>query len=215
MAAHIPFTDNYEDLSTDRGFQFRFFCERCGNGYMSSFQASVTGMAGDALPVAGGLLGGFFGRAADSMYDVQRAVGGPAHDAALRKAVDELRPRFHQCQRCGQWVCGDVCWNLDRKQCVSCSPKMDQEIAAIESEATISQLREKAMSQLDLAGGVELRSAVGPTACPCCGARVAVGTKFCGECGANVKAKSTCAVCGAEANPGAKFCGECGGKLGG
>lgn len=213
MPAHIPFTDNYNDLSTDRGFQFRFNCERCGNGYLSTFQHNVTGMAGDALRAAGSLLGGFFGRAADSAYDIQRAVGGPAHDAALRKAVEEMRPLFHQCQRCGQWVCQDVCWNTQRNQCVNCSPKMDQEIAAIESEATIYQIRDKAMNQADMAGGVELKSAAGPTQCPSCRASVAVGQKFCGECGTNVLAKPKCPSCGAETKPGQKFCGECGGKI--
>ncbi|MCX6638013.1 MAG: zinc ribbon domain-containing protein, partial [Acidobacteria bacterium] len=38
----IRFTQNHEDLSTDRGYQFKFFCDRCGNGYLSSFQTSVT-----------------------------------------------------------------------------------------------------------------------------------------------------------------------------
>jgi hypothetical protein len=213
MAVPIPFTDNYEDLSTDRGFQFRFNCERCGNGYMSSFQPNVTGMAGDVLRAAGGLLGGIFGRAADSAYDVQQAIGGPAHDAALRKAVDELRPRFHQCGRCGQWVCGDICWNTGRNQCVNCSPKMEHEIAAIESEATIQQLRDKAMSGTDMTGGVELKSAAGPTKCPGCGAKVAVGVKFCGECGTNVLAKPKCPTCSAEVAPGVKFCGECGSNV--
>ena len=28
--AVIEFTDNFEDLSTDQGFQFKFHCERCG-----------------------------------------------------------------------------------------------------------------------------------------------------------------------------------------
>jgi hypothetical protein len=27
----IEFTDNFEDLSTDQGFQFKFRCERCGD----------------------------------------------------------------------------------------------------------------------------------------------------------------------------------------
>lgn len=214
MAEHIPFTDNYQDLSTDRGFQFRFYCERCGNGYMSSFQQNVTGLAGDALRAAGSFLGGVFGRAADSMYDVQRAVGGPAHDGALRKAVEEIRPLFHQCGRCGQWVCGQVCWNESRNQCAQCSPKIDQEIAAIESEGTIAQLRDKAYSGQDMTGGVQLRSAAAPATCPTCSATVPPGQKFCGECGANVLAKPVCPSCGAESKPGQKFCGECGGKLG-
>ena len=31
--ARIEFTDNYQDLSTAIGFQFKFLCESCGNGY--------------------------------------------------------------------------------------------------------------------------------------------------------------------------------------
>jgi hypothetical protein len=214
MAEHIPFTDNYQDLSTDRGFQFKFYCERCGNGYMSTFQPNVTGMAGDALRVAGNFLGGFLGKAADSMYDVQRAVGGPAHDAAVRKAVEELRPQFQQCPRCGTWVCHDVCWNDARGQCVLCQPKMDQEISAIESDATIAQLRDKAYSQTDMTGGIEMHSAAASVKCPSCSAEVAAGQKFCGECGTNVLAKPKCASCGTEGKTGQKFCSECGGKLG-
>jgi hypothetical protein len=37
----VEFTDNYEDLSTDKGYQFKFYCEHCGNGYMSSFKPSM------------------------------------------------------------------------------------------------------------------------------------------------------------------------------
>lgn len=214
MPTPIPFTDNYHDLSTDRGFQFKFHCERCGNGYMSSFQNNAAGLAGDALRVAGGLLGGFFSRAADTTYDIQRAIGGPAHDSALKRAVEELRPQFHQCGRCGQWVCGDVCWNTERNQCVNCSPRMDQEIAAIESEATVYQLRDKAMNGVDMTAGVELKSAVGPTQCSC-GTKLAVGAKFCPECGANLRAKPQCPQCGVETTPGTKFCSECGTRMGG
>ena len=36
----IQFVENYQDLSTDRGYQFRFHCDRCGNGYLSTFEGS-------------------------------------------------------------------------------------------------------------------------------------------------------------------------------
>ena len=32
MTTPIEFTGNYQDLSTESGFQFKFFCERCQNG---------------------------------------------------------------------------------------------------------------------------------------------------------------------------------------
>lgn len=212
MATHVPFTDNYEDLSTERGFQFKFNCERCGNGHMSSFQANTVGMAGDALRAASGLLGGIFGRAADTTQDIQRMIGGPVHDKALRSAVEEISPLFAQCKRCGNWVCREVCWNESRGQCVNCAPHMDEEIKAIESEATIQSIREKAMNA-DLGAKVNVQSAAAPTKCPSCGAEVEVGQKFCGECGTNVFAKPKCKSCGAENERGMKFCGECGTRL--
>ena len=30
----IQFVNNYDDLSTDKGYQFKFYCVKCGNGYM-------------------------------------------------------------------------------------------------------------------------------------------------------------------------------------
>ncbi|HEX8834909.1 MAG TPA: zinc ribbon domain-containing protein [Abditibacteriaceae bacterium] len=212
MAVPVPFTDNYSDLSTERGFQFRFCCERCGNGYLSAYQHSVTGLAGGALQAASGLLGGVFGRAASSAYDIQNLIGGPQHDAAMRKAVEEIKPLFHQCKRCGQWVCGEICWNDLRGQCCECSPKIDQEIAAIESQATLHQLREKAMQDTDFTGGAKMQSAAAARNCPSCDAEVAPGQKFCGECGTSM-VKPQCPSCNADVAPGKKFCGECGTKI--
>ena len=49
--------------------------------------------------------------------------------------------------------------------------------------------------------------------CTKCGAALASGAKFCGECGTPVPvaaAPAFCTKCGAALAPGAKFCGECG-----
>lgn len=90
----IPFTDNYTDLSSNRGFQFKFHCKKCGNGYMSTFQANTFGTAAAAAQAMSGLLGGIFGRAAQSADSLQRMVAGPQHDAALKNAVREISPIF-------------------------------------------------------------------------------------------------------------------------
>ena len=57
MAA-IQFTRNHNDHSTDKGFQFEFICDRCGNGFMSEFKSSVAGLASSALRTAGDIFGG-------------------------------------------------------------------------------------------------------------------------------------------------------------
>ncbi len=137
----IPFTGNYEDLSTDRGFQFKFYCEKCRNGYMSSFQTSAVGVLGSAARAAGSLFGGFFGNVADSSYEVQRAVGGSAHDSALKDAVAEISPIFKQCTRCGQWVCKPICWNEKAGLCETCAPDLDEEMAAAQAEAAREQIQ--------------------------------------------------------------------------
>ncbi len=209
--AHIDFTGNYEDLSTDRGYQFKFFCEKCGNGYMSSFQSSKIGMAASAAQVAGSLFGGLFGKAADSAYEIQRAIGGPAHDAALREAVAEIRPKFRQCTRCGQYVCEPICFNNKAGLCEGCAPDLDEELAAAQAEAAREQVFEKAR-EVNWTKDRDLGKVTGAL-CKGCGAKL-TGGKFCGECGTPTQAKSQCRSCGTEAEGAPKFCPECGERLG-
>lgn len=210
--AMIEFTQNYEDLSTDQGFQFKFYCDRCGNGYMSSFQSNPLGMAGGLLRAAGGLFGGILGGAGNSAYEIQRAVGGPQHDAALKAAVDEIKPHFHQCKRCGTWVCGEVCWNADRSLCKQCAPILQEELAAAQAAVARDQVYTRAQ-EVDQTHGVDVRATASATpTCAACGA-VAGGGKFCAECGAPL-GKPACAKCHAELGPNAKFCPECGTRTG-
>lgn len=205
----IRFTGNYEDLSTDRGYQFKFYCEKCQNGYMSTFETSTMGVLGSAARVAGNLFGGIFGSVADSSYEVQRAVGGTAHDSALKKAVDEISPIFKQCSRCGNWVCEPICWNKKAGLCESCAPDLDEEMASAQAEAAREQIREKART-VDWTKQRDV-SQVSGAVCGACGAKTQ-GGKFCPECGAGVSPKRTCNQCGHEADGGPKFCPECGQK---
>src|SRR5258708_31664160 len=97
--ALIQFVQNYQDLSSDRGYQFKFHCDKCGNGYMSRFQPSLTGTAGGLLRAAGDMFGGVFSSAGNSAYEIQRATGGKAHDSALEKAIEEGKRYFKQRSR--------------------------------------------------------------------------------------------------------------------
>jgi len=209
---HVEFTDNYQDLSTENGFQFKFICQSCGNGNMSSWQANASGIAGEMLRGVGNIFGGVLGRAASGSYEIQKAVGGPAHDQALAKAVEEIRPLFVQCKRCGQWVCREICWNTERGLCKKCAPIMEREVAAMQAEIAVEQAHEKLQKQ-DLTAGIDL-TAEATVLCPACGAETQPG-KFCSACGAPLKPKSECSKCGSHVAAGAKFCPECGQQLGG
>jgi hypothetical protein len=208
----IEFTDNFEDLSTDHGFQFKFRCERCGDGFMSSFQTNTIGMAGSLLRGAGSMLGGIFGQAAAGAYEVQRAVGGPQHDAALRAAVDEVKPLFRKCRRCGNWLCEHTCWNRTAEMCKLCAPIAEEEESSIRAE----HVRTQAANDLFLEESRRMSEKGKQAAAKCadCGAST-LGKKFCPGCGKRLSgAAAFCGECGAKLSPGASFCGDCGAKQG-
>ncbi|HEY0005222.1 MAG TPA: zinc ribbon domain-containing protein [Pyrinomonadaceae bacterium] len=228
--ALIQFVNNYEDLSTDRGFQFKFHCDKCGNGYMSRFQASTLGTAGSLLRAAGDLFGGWASSAGNSAYEVQRAVGGSAHDKALQQAVEEGKQHFHQCSRCGRWVCPEVCWNAQAGQCEECAPDYQEELASSHAQAKANaareQLDEKArqtdyVSKIDMSAEAYVKAPAPPaqnapasaSACSNCGSETGKA-KFCPECGTPTKpARATCAGCGHQPENPTKFCPECGAKM--
>ena len=203
----IEFTGNYQDLSTDRGYQFKFFCEKCGNGYMSTFEANKLGAASAAANVAASLLGGIFGRAAQTTDQLQSMVAGSQHDSALNSAVREISPIFKQCTRCGNWVCEPICWNKKAGLCESCAPDLDEEIASAQAQAAREQVQTKARS-VDYLGQRDLAQ-VASAVCPQCGAKTQ-GGKFCPECGTSIATKRACQHCGAQADGSPKFCPECG-----
>jgi hypothetical protein len=159
--ATIPFSSNYQDLSSNRGFQFKFHCDKCGNGYMSTFKTSKFGMAASA-------------------EQLQSLVGGPLHDSALKDAVEEIRVLFKQCTRCGQWVCEPVCWNKKAQLCESCAPDLDEELAVAQAQAAKEQAVEK-VKTVDWLADRNVAQAASVT-CAKCGAKMQ-GGKFCPECG--------------------------------
>lgn len=214
--ALIKFVRNYKDLSTDRGFQFEFFCDRCGTGYQTSFQASATGLLNEALDAAGDILGGVFGTFASVGDRVHSVAWEQAHDGAFVKAVEEARPKFMQCPKCTRWVCKELCWNKSRGLCTECAPDVGVEMAAAQAEEVVEQARQQVREKTtykvsdDLLNSGDLRAA-----CPECGAVVPGKAKFCPECGADLgKGEKFCSECGSKIASGVRFCPECGAKQG-
>ena len=208
--ALIQFTNNHSDHSTDKGYQFEFFCDRCGNGFKSEFKASVTGLATSALRTAGSIFGGFLGQAGSSSYEIERAVRGPGHDRAFREAVEESKPNFRLCPKCSKWVCLTTCWNSKRGLCYDCAPSVETEMASAQAQIVVDQMKQK-LQQQDLTKDLDLtREAV--ALCPSCGARTQ-GAKFCPECGKPLRPQNECPRCGTKFEAASKFCPECGNKL--
>jgi hypothetical protein len=106
--------------------------------YSSSFQHSVTGFGGRLLRLGGDLVGGTVGERAQQVgWDAEwmrAGVRGSTRDKALAWAVEEMKPFFHQCHRCGQWVCEQVCWNGQRGLCTTCAQRLDLQIAGMRAQ---------------------------------------------------------------------------------
>jgi hypothetical protein len=212
------FTRNYRDHSNDTGFQFEFICDKCGNGFRSSFKANALGVGSKVLHGLGSLFGGGgnklwqAGNAADHMKDGLR---GGAWDTAFAEAIEEMRPKFHQCTRCGHWVCPEVCWNEARQLCEGCAPDLAEEAAAAQARVAADQMHDK-IRNADQVGDIDPTAAmVGQ--CQHCKARLAPGAKFCAACGKPATAAAAagaaakfCSNCGKKIAPGGKFCGDCG-----
>ena len=210
-SAPIPYTDNYTDHSTEAGYQFEFFCERCGNGYKSGFKASALGIGSKVARGLSGLLGGRFGNAGYAGDEIKDLTESQAKDKALREAVEECRPLFNQCHRCGQWVCKEICWNTEFNLCVTDAPKLEQEMGAMQSQARMSQVQEK-VQQVDWTKDINVEQKQ-VALCPNCGAEAEVSAKFCASCGGKLSMPVTCPKCGTESERGTKFCPECGNNL--
>jgi membrane protease subunit (stomatin/prohibitin family) len=205
--SEIQFSDNYNDLSTDNGFQFEFYCEHCRDAWRSPFDRYAAGTAESLLGAADGLFGGIFGQARNALSQVRGAGWSKARDTALRTAVEQAKDHFHRCPRCANHYC-DNCWNEDEGVCIVCVPRLDAELSAIRREAKIARAREEAYNQATVSRE-DLTDRV--VSCRDCGAPVG-RAKFCPECGTSVSLTRACGSCSAEIPTSAKFCPECGAK---
>lgn len=217
------FTRNHNDLSTDSGFQFEFFCDCCGNGYKSTFkQASTYRARGktEALGRGAGLLGGLFGGtlgdlsnavergmdAVGSNFNDQSPQWRREHEQAFDDAQEEVRSSFRKCPLCNSWVCDD-CWNEDEGLCITCAPRESAYVAQARNQAMRNNIDAAAETARVWHGRLETRT----TVCPNCGKPAGDG-KFCNNCGSPL-GLNKCPNCGANVALGLKFCGECGSPL--
>lgn len=206
MAGFTPFTNNYQDLSDQHGYQFEFRCDICGSGYRSEFERSALGTAGSLLSGASNLFGGLWG-ASSAANTVQNVTDRGARDEALKKASTELMPKFKQCPRDHLWV-DDRCWNEQAGLCVNDAPKLASEMEAERVAVELAQMREKMATQAVFGGDVSTRT----TTCTNCGKPVG-SEKFCSNCGTPV-GLAKCKSCGNDLAVGMKFCGNCGAPAG-
>ena len=217
------FTRNYEDNSTDAGFQFTFYCDICHDGYRSSFIESSTYKKGKGLrglaqgaSILGSLVGGAVrnigygmergGHVLSERFEGQSPMWQKEHEHAFERAQNEAQQHFHRCHSCQSWVC-DSCFNEDEGLCVECAPRQEIYVAKARAEAMKRNIDEKVETATVWKGELESKT----TICPSCGKPAGNG-KFCNNCGASM-ALRVCPKCGAKNAQVVKFCNNCGSPL--
>lgn len=218
------FTSNFQDKSTDAGFQFVFLCDICREGYKTEFIESstfkkrglfktVARLASSALYMFGGSSGH---RASYGLRRGADSISGGAvdkspkwhkeYEAAFERAQNEAKEHFHRCPKCSKWVC-ETDWNEQAGLCIKDAPRVNVEVAAAKAAKAVDDIQDKAAGTQVFTGEIESKQ----TMCPRCGKPAGEG-KFCNNCGADLS-MSKCATCGAENPAGTGFCGECGTSL--
>ena len=169
------FTRNHNDLSTEAGFQFEFFCDCCGNGFKSTFVSSTTYKKKKKSERFGSFASGlgslFGGKAAEAGWAMERgaSVTGSRfegespqwrkeYEEAFDAAQEEVRPNFKKCPSCNRWVCDD-CWNEDEGLCTECAPREASYVAKARNEAMRRNIDEAAETATVWQGKLETRSA--------------------------------------------------------
>ena len=218
------FTRNYNDLSTEAGFQFEFYCDCCGNGFKSTFKESTTYKSKKRTEGLGrgvGLLGSLFGGRLGSIGNVLESGAHTLSDRmeerspqwrkeqeqAFDEAQNEVKVHFIKCPACNKWVCKD-CWNEEEGLCTECAPRESSYVAKARNEAMRRNIDEKAQHATVWNGEIETRT----TLCPHCGKPAGQG-KFCNNCGQPL-GMIKCATCGTMLPLNTKFCSECGSPVG-
>jgi hypothetical protein len=227
------FTRNYEDNSTEAGFQFTFYCDICNDGYKSSFIESSTYKKGQGLRglsrgagVLGSLLGGSLSNVGYSLerggdilsdrFEDRSPEWQKEHENAFERAQNEAQRHFHRCHSCHQYVCRRFTWprcadamrrNIDEK--AQTATVWDDKL---ESKTTVCPACGKPAGTGKFCNNCGASMALNK--CPNCGQENAQGVKFCSNCGTPMTkpAAKFCTGCGATLQPGTKFCGECGAK---
>lgn len=217
----IAFTDNFEDLSTEAGFQFNFFCDLCREGFKTKFIESKTyrkkglleGLA-TVVDIATQVTGKY--NIGSGMERGVRDIGErfnrmspewqKEHEAAFELAQNEAKSHFHRCPKCKKWVC-DEDWNEQEGLCVDDAPREAVEVAKAKAQKKAKDIEAAAEKTQVFKGNIESKQ----TLCYRCGKPAGSG-KFCNNCGASLSLLK-CPKCGAQNQVGTGFCGECGAKM--
>ncbi len=146
MAQQYVVPSIYEDMSNQSQgyFAFRFICQECRWSVDTQPIRSSVSMATNVMDIGVGLLGGFWGRAAQEGEQMYGSKWHSEQATALQKAWASIQHEFHLCPRCHRTVCMR-CFNTRLNLCTGpgCAPDMKADGAQFQHEMNIEAQRKQ------------------------------------------------------------------------
>jgi membrane protease subunit (stomatin/prohibitin family) len=144
MADFYVVPNIYSDMSDQSQgyFAFRFHCQICGWSVDSMPIRSNVATATNIMDIGVGLLGGFWGRAAETGEKMYGSKWHAEQAEALKKAWAQVKPDFHYCPKCHLTVC-TRCFNLKLNLCVNCAPDLKADAASFQHDLNVQAQRQQ------------------------------------------------------------------------
>lgn len=134
----------YQDMSDQSQgyFAFRFACQECYWAVDTRPIRSTVSTATNIMDIGVGLLGGFWGRAAEAGEKIYGSQWHSEQADALQKSWAQIQDQFHLCPRCHYTVCMR-CFNLQLNLCTRCAPDLKADGAQFQHEQNIDAQRQQ------------------------------------------------------------------------
>ena len=216
------FTRNFKDESVESGFAFTFYCDKCKDGFKSSFIESDIFKRNRGIRNLGqgaAIIGSFTGNNRLARTGNMARFGNNMNRNAKRspewekerqnafvKAQNEAQQHFNRCPNCNKYVCGH-CLNEDAGLCTGCAPRQEVYVARAHANAMKRDIDAAGKTTSAWQGSIESKT----TICGSCGKPAGIG-KFCNNCGASMELR-TCPKCSAKNAQTVRFCNSCGENL--
>ena len=144
MSQNYVVPNIYSDMSNQgQGyFAFRFTCQICRWQIDSMPIRSTVSTATNVMDIGVGLLGGFWGRAAEAGEQIYGSKWHQEQAGALQKSWASVQHEFHLCPKCHETVCMR-CYNPQLNLCTNCAPDLKADGASFQHGMNVDAQRQQ------------------------------------------------------------------------
>jgi hypothetical protein len=132
----------YQDNSNQSQgyFAFRFTCHRCYWQIDTTPIRSNVATTTNIMDIGVGMLGGFWGRAAQAGEQIYGSQWHKEQAEALQKSWASIQHNFHVCPKCQTTVCVR-CFNTKLNLCIGCAPDLKADGAQFQHQLNVDAQR--------------------------------------------------------------------------